>query len=71
MPRARARRTAAVSLVLLSCLGAWSASAAAQAPGLPRTYDVQRVDSPTAGSADTFGFGVINGGDLNGDGVDD
>ena len=31
MPRARARRTAAVSLVLLSCLGAWSASAAALA----------------------------------------
>lgn len=71
MSHARARSTVTVSLVLLSVLGAWCASAAAQAPGLPRTYDAQRVDSPTAGGADAFGFEVVNGGDLNGDGVDD
>ena len=69
--RARASRSAAVSLVLLSTLGAWCSSAAAQGPGFPRTYDVQRVDGPTAGAADTFGFNVINAGDLNADGVDD
>ena len=71
MPHVRSALNAALSLILLSILGAWCSSAAAQAPGLPRTYDVQRVDSPTAGNADTFGFGVINGGDLNADGVDD
>ena len=68
-----ARPAAAVTtpLVVLSILCAWCASAAAQAPGLPRTYDVQRVDSPSAGAADAFGFSVINGGDLNGDNIDD
>ncbi|HEV2785940.1 MAG TPA: hypothetical protein VGV67_06105, partial [Solirubrobacteraceae bacterium] len=71
MSYARTAQHAALPLILLSILGAWCSSAAAQAPGLPRTYDVVRVDSPTAGSADTFGFGVINGGDLNADGVDD
>ena len=71
MPHASASRAATLSLTLLAVLGGWCASAAAQAPGLPRTYDVQRVDSPTAGAADTFGFGIINGGDLDGDGVDD
>lgn len=71
MPQSRARSTAAGTLVLLSILAAWCASAAAQAPGLPRTYDVQRVDSPSAGGADTFGFEVVNGGDLNADGIDD
>lgn len=71
MPHASARRTATLSLVMLSVLGGWCSSAAAQAPGLPRGYDVQRVDSPSAGAASAFGFSVINGGDLNADGVDD
>lgn len=53
------------------CQSSRAASAAAQTPGLPRTYDVARIDSPTAGPADTFGFGIINAGDLNADGVDD
>ena len=65
-----AKRAATLSLVLLSILGAWCSSAAAQI-GLPRTYDAVRVDSPTAGAADAFGFEVINGGDLNGDSIDD
>ncbi|HWC26519.1 MAG TPA: integrin alpha [Solirubrobacteraceae bacterium] len=64
-------RVVSVSLVVLASLAAWSSSAAAQAPGLPRGYDVQRVDSPSAGPSDTFGFGIINGGDLNADGIDD
>jgi hypothetical protein len=64
-------RIAPLSLIVLFTLGVLCSAASAQAPGLPRTYDVVRVDSPTAGNADTFGFGVVNGGDLNGDGVDD
>jgi len=64
-------RVTTLSLVLLTILGGWCSSAAAQAPGLPRTYGAQAVDSPSAGPSDTFGFGVINGGDLNGDGIDD
>ncbi|MBW3652493.1 MAG: integrin alpha [Actinobacteria bacterium] len=71
MSDASATRAATVSLVLLALLAAWCSPAAAQAPGLPRTYDVQRVDSPSAGAADLFGFGVVNGGDLNADGIDD
>ena len=71
MSHASAPRAALAWLVLLSAVLGWSSSAAAQAPGLPRTYDVQRVDSPSAGAADTFGFTVVNGGDLNADGIDD
>ena len=71
MPHASANRAATLSLIVLSVLGGWCAAAAAQAPGLPRTYDVQRVDSPSAGGADTFGFEVVNAGDLNNDGIDD
>ena len=56
-------------LLALAALGAPGAGAVG--PGLPRGYDVERVDSPTAGASDTFGFGVVNGGDLNGDGEDD
>ncbi len=66
-----AQRVTTLSLVLLSVLGGWCSSAAAQGPGLPRGYDVQRVDSPSAGASDAFGFSVINGGDLNADGIDD
>jgi len=71
MPDMSATRVTTLSLVVLSMLGGWCSSAAAQAPGLPRTYTAQAVDSPSAGASDTFGFGVVNGGDLNRDGVDD
>ena len=71
MSYASARRSGVVSLVVLSIIATWCASAAAQAPGLPRSYDVTRVDSPSAVTGDTFGFGIVNGGDLNADGVDD
>ena len=71
MSYASARRSGVVSLVVLSIIATWCASAAAQAPGLPRSYDVTRVDSPSAATGDTFGFGIVNGGDLNADGVDD
>src|SRR5438270_6271680 len=41
------------------------------APGLPRTYQVQRVDSPAPVVGGNFGIGFVNAGDLNGDGMDD
>lgn len=71
MSHARTARNAVLSLIVLGALGAWCASSSAQAPGLPRTYDVQRIDSPSAGAADAFGFSVVNGGDLDADGIDD
>lgn len=38
---------------------------------LPRTYDVQRVDSPNPATDGNFGFALANVGDVNGDGKDD
>ena len=43
----------------------------APAPGLPRTYQVQRIDGPSPTGMAGFGGGLVNVGDLNGDGVDD
>jgi hypothetical protein len=52
-----------------------TAAPALAGPGLPVGYDVQRIDSPTAGNsggpADTFGFNVFDAGDINGDGEED
>ena len=45
-------------------------SAPAQAD-LPRTYQVQRIDNPTPATNERFGDGLVNGGDVNGDGEDD
>ena len=38
---------------------------------LPRTYSVQRVDSPNPTVGGDFGIGFVNTGDVNGDGKDD
>jgi hypothetical protein len=38
---------------------------------LPRTYSVQRVDSPAPAIGGDFGIAFVSGGDLNGDGKDD
>jgi hypothetical protein len=46
------------------------ASAAAQAPGLPRTFNVTRIDSPTPVGGGAFGWGVYSA-DLTGDGKQD
>ena len=54
--------TGAVLLLLLAV-----ASASAQAPGLPRTYDVQRIDSPNPTGGGAFGWGTTSA-DLTGDG---
>lgn len=56
----------AIGAILLLALGASVALAA-----LPRTYQVQRVDSPTPVQNGNFGTSLANVGDINGDGRDD
>ena len=63
-PRTAARLTA-FALIWLA-LPAASALAA-----LPRTYDVQRVDSPNPRQGANFGLGLIGHSDVTGDGRDD
>jgi hypothetical protein len=46
-------------------------SAAPSQAGLPRTYQVQRIDSPNPTIGGNFGIAMVNAGDLNGDGEDD
>src|SRR3954464_6333775 len=43
------------------------AVANAQAPGMPRTYSIQRVDSPQPRGGGSFGWGIASA-DLTGDG---
>jgi hypothetical protein len=57
-------------LIALDCAVAGTALAA-PAPGLPRTYSVQRVDAPLSFPQARFGAGMINIGDVSGDGKDD
>ena len=60
-------RRFAVSIVAVVALVSASTSLAA----LPRTYQVQRVDSPNPTVGGDFGIGFVNAGDANGDGKDD
>ncbi len=55
-------------LALLSAISA--APASAQAPGLPRTFDVRAIDTPNPLSGGSFGWGVTSA-DLTGDGRPD
>jgi hypothetical protein len=55
-----------VSVLALSCAIAGSASA-----DLPRTYTFSPIDNPTPDSNERFGDGLVNGGDIDGDGEDD
>lgn len=57
---------ATIGAMLVLALGAGAALAA-----LPRTYQAQRVDNPTPAINDRFGDGLVNAGDVNGDGEDD
>ena len=64
------RRLKLVPVLALATVAATATSAAAQAPGLPRTFDATRIDSaaPVAGGA--FGWGIWSA-DLTGDGRQD
>jgi hypothetical protein len=62
----RRRWLAGAGLAVLA-LAAPISAADAQAAGLPRTYDVQRIDSPEPRAGASFGWG-INSADLTADG---
>src|SRR5215208_3315448 len=65
--RMLARRFAVTALATAAAL----VLAAPAGAALPRTYQVQRIDSPNPSVGGDFGIAVVNGGDLNGDGEDD
>ncbi len=57
-------------LIAVDCVAAATALGA-PAPGLPRTYTVQRVDAPQPAVGGRIGAGMVNVGDTNNDGEDD
>lgn len=62
--------------VRAGCLAAAGAGlvagpALAAGNGLPRTYDVSRLDSPVPGAVGQYPLSMMNAGDLNGDGKED
>lgn len=59
----------ACALSLLMVVTAAPALAAGE--GLPRTYQVQRLDSPVPAAGGNLGQGMASAGDVNGDGEDD
>ena len=60
-------RVVLATAIVAAALAA-GAAAAHGAPGLPRSYDVQRVDSPSPTANGRFGVALVNVGDINGDG---
>jgi len=60
------RRLSILPVATLATVALTTATAAAQAPGLPRTFDVTRIDSPTPVGGGAFGWGVYSA-DLTGD----
>jgi hypothetical protein len=64
------RRSGLAGLAIAAGLVAVLAAGPAQAD-LPRTYQVQRIENPTPAANERFGDGLVNGGDVNGDGEDD
>lgn len=63
-------RSARFTLFVLAFVAAVAAAAPTFA-ALPRTYQVQRIDSPAPGLGARFGGGLANLGDLNADGKDE
>ena len=66
--RGRFARPLATTIAMLAALPI--ASAAAQAPGVPRTYDFRTIDSPEPLSGGAFGWGIASA-DFTGDGKQD
>ncbi len=64
------RRLNLLPVVALATVALSAASAAAQAPGLPRTFNVTRIDSAAPVPGGAFGWGVYSA-DLTGDGKQD
>src|SRR5215213_1002963 len=65
--KGNARRRRLSAIVVPLALAAIGAAPALAAPGLPRGYQVQRVDSPNPSAGGDFGIGFVNTGDVNGD----
>jgi hypothetical protein len=65
------RRPRQAGLVSVATLVLASVAAGSAFADLPRTYQAQRVENPTPDINDRFGDGLVNGGDVNGDGEDD
>jgi hypothetical protein len=59
------------ALLVSACSLFAGLTAAGALAALPRTYSVQRVDSPNPTAGGDFGIGFVNTGDVNGDGKDD
>lgn len=57
--------------LLIGVLAMSATPALAQGPGLPRGYQIQRVESPAPILSATFGLQTVPIGDVNGDGEDD
>ena len=64
------RRLKLLPVAALATVAATATSAAAQAPGLPRTFNATRIDSPTPVGGGAFGWGLWSA-DLTGDGKHD
>ena len=65
----RWRRLTATGIAALAVVVP-AAAAHAQAPGMPRTYDIQRIDSPEPRPGGSFGWGITSA-DLTKDGKPD
>ena len=67
----RITTAAAVASALATACVIAGVTATTASADLPRTYDVQRVNSPTPVQNGRFALGLANVGDVNGDGEDD
>ena len=62
---------ARLAVLTSGVLALLATTALAQAPGLPRGYQIQRIDSPSPVLSGTFGLQTTPVGDVNGDGEED
>jgi hypothetical protein len=64
-------RSHQTGLVVIATLLLALATAATASADLPRTYTFGPIDNPTPDTNERFGDGLVNGGDVDGDGEDD
>jgi len=65
------RNAGAVAAALTLLMAAAAIPALAVGPGLPRTYTVERIDSPQPATSAAFGRAMAGAGDIDRDGKDD
>ncbi len=72
LPRPRVAVRMVIGISCTAVMGGWaSGPALAAGNGLPRTYDVTRLDSPAPSATGQYPLSMSNAGDLNGDGKED